>query len=104
RKEAVGHIVQLVDELSASAARLQMGESQRPVGAAERTEGQVGGDLAHVAARPARRHGAASSAPAINVDRSFIIPERMRVFAVPSGMPPASLISFAVRPQMPASR
>src|SRR5439155_12340430 len=110
----VGDAGQLVDQLATTAATLEVGEHQRPLGAAQRTEGEIRSQRARLDA--AVGHGAVSSgslpdsadadaaadADATSAARSFIIPARILVLAVPSGIPSTSLTSLAVRPQMPA--
>ena len=96
----VGHAGQLLELLGAARAGLHVGQGLRPVAPgqhAERELGQVVRVLRHIPALSAHRSSLTPS-DGSTAARRRMRAVLMRVFAVPRGMPSASLISSAVRP------
>ena len=94
-QQAVGGVGQLVQVAPAIRAAVQVRQDRRALVPRQRAQGQLRGQLLHVRTRE-RVHG--DTEPWSRRPRSLIIPARILVLAVPSGMPSMSAISLAVRP------
>ena len=95
QEQRVGSIGQLLDAQLALAAVRQMGDGGGPLIAGESAQREFGSGVAELAALHGAHWTATSGATTV---RSLRSPLRMRVLAVPSGIPSSSAISRAVRP------
>jgi len=86
---------ELLDGQAAIGAPVEMGKGGCPLAPRQRAEGELRCQLRDLGARD---RGHVATDPSASRARSFSMPARMRVFAVPRGMPSSEAISLAVLP------